>query len=63
MNYSSINIYWFLMPLTIAISLVYAASRHEAWHRIWKHALRSTLTILAILVVATIVLTVINGFV
>ena len=26
-----INIYWYVVPLVAAVSLVYAASRHESW--------------------------------
>ena len=63
MSSATVNIYWFLMPLLIAIALVYAASRHEDWKRIWKHALRGCITMLVILTVATVILTVINGFV
>ncbi len=40
MNPNSINIYWFVIPLSISISLVYAATRHESWNRIAWHAAR-----------------------
>jgi hypothetical protein len=62
MNLSSINIYWFLLPLILAISLVYAASRHEDWRRIWRHSLRSCVTILLILIAATVLLSLLNNF-
>ena len=55
-----INIYWFVLPLAVAISLVYAASRHESWGRILPHAARLCVMILGILLVTTIVLTLIN---
>ena len=54
------NIYGFVLPLALAISLVYAASRHENWRRIWTHAARLCLTILGILVVITILLLLVN---
>jgi hypothetical protein len=55
-----VNVYWFVPPLAAAISLVYAASRHESWSRIWPHALRLCLMILAILIATTVLLLVIN---
>jgi hypothetical protein len=57
---ASMQIYWLILPLVIAISLVYSASRHEAWGRIWWHALRLGVWILGILVLATAVLLLIN---
>lgn len=36
---------WFAIPLIIAISLVYSASRYEAPERILRRAARLTLTI------------------
>ena len=54
------NIYWFVPPLAVAISLVYAASRHESWPRIWSHAARLCATILGILIAATLLLVLIN---
>lgn len=57
---TSINVYWFVMPLIAAISLVYAASRHESWPRIWNHAARLFGMILGILVLATVLLVLIN---
>ena len=52
----TLNIYWFLLPLTLAISLVYAASRHEPWPRIWRHAARLGLMILVVMALATFAL-------
>jgi hypothetical protein len=56
----SIHIYWFLPPLIVAISLVYSASRHESWPRIWAHAARLALMIVAILGLTTALLLAIN---
>jgi hypothetical protein len=53
-------IYLYVFPLALAISLVYAASRHESWSRILPHAARLCFTILAILLVTTLVLLAIN---
>lgn len=60
MTFAAINIYWFALPLIAAISLVYAASRHEAWGRIWAHAARLCVMILGILLLATAILLLIN---
>ena len=53
---SSINVYWFVLPLALAISLVYAASRHECWKRILWHAGRLCFTILGLMVATTFLL-------
>jgi hypothetical protein len=57
---ASPHIYWLILPLVLSISLVYAASRHEAWPRIWSHALRLSLWIMGIMVAATALLLLIN---
>jgi hypothetical protein len=51
-----IHVYWFVLPLVVSISLVYAASRHESWPKIWRHAFRLCSWILGILVLTTAVL-------
>ena len=40
MIFRMFHIYWYVLPLVVAISLVYCASRHESWRRIWVHAFR-----------------------
>jgi hypothetical protein len=60
MTMASVSIYWLILPLVIAISVVYSASRHEAWPRIWAHSLRLGLWILGILAAATGLLLLIN---
>jgi hypothetical protein len=57
---ASVHIYWLILPLVVAISLVYSASRHEAWRRIWWHSLRLSGWILGILIIATAILLLIN---
>lgn len=57
---TSINIYWYVLPLAVAISLVYAASRHEQWRAILAHATRLCAMILLVLVAATAVMVGIN---
>ncbi len=55
-----VNIYAYILPLVAAVSLVYAASRHESWPRIWAHAGRLSATLLGILVATTVLLLLIN---
>ena len=55
-----INVYWFAPPLVAAISLVYAASRHESWPVILRHALRIGLSIFGIMIATMAVLLMIN---
>ena len=43
------NVNWYLLPLVIAISLVYSATRFENWTLIWKHAIRWAIYILTFL--------------
>ena len=60
MSISPANVYWLVLPLVIAFSLVYSASRHESWPRIWHQSLRLCLWILGILVGTTALLLLIN---
>lgn len=52
--------YFFLIPLVLAISLVYSASRHESWSLILSQGFRFALMILSILLVITVILLVVN---
>ncbi len=61
MNPAEIHVYWFVIPLVVAISLVYSASRHESWKRIVGQALRLSGMIFAVLVVTTMILLVVNS--
>jgi hypothetical protein len=63
MNLASIHVYWFVLPLVLAISLVYAASRHESWRKIFSQAARLSGMILGVLLAATVVLLVINSLI
>ena len=56
MNTGFINVYWFVLPVAVAISLVYAASRHESWNRIGWHAARLCATILGLMAATTFLL-------
>jgi hypothetical protein len=60
MTFAAIHVYWFLLPLVAAISLVYSASRHESWRRIWRHSVRLFTWILGLLVLSMVILLLIN---
>lgn len=57
---TSVATYWFAIPLVIAMSCVYSASRHESWRKIVTQSVRLTGMILGILILATAVLLLIN---
>jgi hypothetical protein len=59
--FAFIHVYWFVLPLVVAISVVYAASRHESWPLIWGHAIKLCGMILGLLVLTTVVLLLINN--
>ncbi len=42
---AEVNLMWFAVPLIVAISLVYAATHHEAMQPILRHATRLGLMI------------------
>lgn len=56
----AVHVYWFVLPLAVAISLVYSASRHEKWSRIWWQALKLCGWIIGLLVLTTALLLLIN---
>jgi hypothetical protein len=37
---AEVNDFWYALPLIVAVSLVYAATRHEAMNEILGHAAR-----------------------
>ena len=47
---------WYALPLVVAVSLVYAATRHEAMGPIVKHALGCGAWIVGLMAVACVVL-------
>jgi hypothetical protein len=57
---ASVQIYWLVLPLVVAISLVYSASRYESWPQIWSRSFRLCLQILGLLLAATAILLLIN---
>jgi hypothetical protein len=50
------NDLWFALPLVIVVSLVYAATRHEAMEPILRHATRIATWIVGFMVVVFVVL-------
>lgn len=52
--------YLTLLPLIVAISLVYSTSRHESWAMIGKGSLRLGAAIVGILLVTSLLLLLIN---
>ena len=52
--------YWFVLPLVIAMSWVYSASRHESWSKITGQSIRLSGMILGILFLAMALLLLIN---
>lgn len=63
MNLASVHVYWFVIPLVLAISLVYAASRHESWRRIFGQAARLSGMMFTVLLVTTAILLVVNSLI
>ncbi len=60
MSMAPAQIYVLVLPLVAVISIVYSASRHEAWPRIWSHSLRLSVWILGLLIALTALLVLIN---
>ncbi len=61
MNLTHVHVYFFVIPLVIAISLVYSASRNESWRPIFFQAARLSGMIFTVLLVTTAILLVINS--
>jgi hypothetical protein len=53
---ADINMLWYLLPLIIAVSLVYSATRHEAMRPILYHAWRVGVWIVGFMLVVIVVL-------
>jgi hypothetical protein len=54
---------WYLLPLVIVVSLVYAATRHEQPALIFRHALRIGVWIVGFMVVVFLVLVLMSWWV
>ena len=58
-----VNDLWYALPLVIVVSLVYAATRHEAMQPILVHAVRIGVWILSFMAVVFVVLLLISWWV
>ncbi|MDX2037402.1 MAG: hypothetical protein SFX72_12190 [Isosphaeraceae bacterium] len=61
--FSSIHIYFYVIPLVAAISLVYSGTRHESTTRILVQAARLFGVILGVLAASTAALLLVNAWV
>lgn len=55
-----LHLFWYALPLVIVVSLVYAATRHEAMVPIVKHAFGCGAWIVGLMALALVVLFVIS---
>ncbi len=55
-----IHDFWYALPLIVAVSLVYSATRHERMGPILTHALRVGIWIVGFMLVVLVVLQVIS---
>jgi hypothetical protein len=60
---SSISVLWHAIPIVVAISLVYGATRHELMGPIFHHAYRTAVWIVGFMAAIAVVLGVISWFV
>jgi len=58
---AGINDMWYTLPLIVAVSLVYSATRHEKVNPILVHALRIGVWILGFMAVIFAVLTLVSS--
>ena len=59
--FASINDFWYAVPLIVAVSLVYAATRHEAMNEILRHAARVGTWIIGFMAVVFILLLLVSN--
>ncbi len=57
---AQINLMWYSVPLIVAISLVYSATRHEELAPILSHAVRLAIMIAGFMAVILVVLALLN---
>ena len=48
--------FWYALPLVVAVSLVYAATRHERTELILQHAVRTAIWIVGFMAVVFVIL-------
>ena len=59
--FAEINDMWYALPLIVSVSLVYAATRHEATDEIARHAARIGAWILGFMLIVFAVLWIISA--
>ncbi|GAB6166459.1 hypothetical protein JCM19992_24590 [Thermostilla marina] len=59
----TIGYYWYLLPLLVAIALVYAATRQEVMSAILPHAWRTAVWIVGFMLIIFLLLFAVNRFV
>ncbi len=57
---AQINLMWYSVPLIVAISLVYSATRHEDMGPILSHAVRLAIMIAGFMAVILVLLALLN---
>lgn len=57
-----VNYMWYLVPLLIAVSLVYAGTRQEVMPAILRHGLKTLLWIIVFMAVIAVILQVLDAF-
>lgn len=62
-GFLTFNTMWYALPLVVAVSLVYAATRHEQIDLILEHALRIGAWIVGFMGVVLLVIAVVNWLV
>lgn len=59
----SISVLWHALPIILAISLVYGATRHELLGPILHHAYRTAVWIIGFMAIIAVVLGIVSWFV
>jgi heme/copper-type cytochrome/quinol oxidase subunit 2 len=62
MPLAEVNLMWYSVPLIVAISLVYSATRHEQLAPIFSHATRLAIMIAGFMAVILVVLAIISNW-
>lgn len=57
-----VNYMWYLIPLLIAVSLVYAGTRQEVMPAILRHALKTLLWIVVFMAIIAVILQALDAF-
>lgn len=58
----TVNYLWYLVPLLVAVSLVYAGTRQEVMPAILRHAVKTLIWIVIFMGVIAVILQVLDAF-